>query len=37
MLKLADKTSNVDLARKVAAGLRGVNQKLEGQFDEAYE
>ena len=25
----------VEFARKVAAGLRGVNQKLEDQFDEA--
>jgi hypothetical protein len=25
----------VDFARKVAAGLRGINPKLEEQFDEA--
>jgi hypothetical protein len=25
----------VEFARKVAASLRGVNQKLEDQFDEA--
>jgi hypothetical protein len=33
--RLALPIEYVDFARKVAAGLRGINPKLEEQFDEA--